>query len=55
MLIYATEVEHKVKAVVQVAGLHSLVRIDPQNESRRAWFREVSIAFPSHRAPLSLA
>lgn len=37
-----TEVEAKVKAVVQVAGLHSLVRPDPHNESRRDWFRQVS-------------
>lgn len=35
------EVERKVKAVVQVAGLHSLVRIDVNNDSRREWFRNV--------------
>jgi len=39
-LINHRDVERKVKAVVQVAGLHSLVRIDPDNESRRNWFRE---------------
>jgi len=37
------EVERKVKAVIQVAGLHYLVRPDPQNEGRRAWFREVRL------------
>lgn len=36
------DVDQKVKAVVQVAGMHSLVRIDNDNESRRAWFRAVS-------------
>lgn len=35
------DVERKVKGVVQVAGLHSLVRIDPTNESRRTWFKKV--------------
>ena len=41
------EVERKVKAVIQVAGLHYLVRPDPQNEGRRAWFREVCPPFLS--------
>ncbi|WWC87894.1 uncharacterized protein L201_002792 [Kwoniella dendrophila CBS 6074] len=39
-LINHREVENKVKAVVQVAGLHSLVRPDPNNDSKRAWFRK---------------
>ncbi|OCF43376.1 histone deacetylase 6/10 [Kwoniella heveanensis CBS 569] len=39
-LVNYREVETKVKAVVQVAGLHSLVRIDPNNEEKRAWFRK---------------
>ena len=33
------DVSRKVKAVVQVAGMHSMVRIDPTNESRREWFK----------------
>jgi hypothetical protein len=40
------DVQGKVKAIVQVAGMHSIVRIDPNNETRRAWFRKVS-GFPS--------
>nr|XP_018264720.1 histone deacetylase 6/10 [Kwoniella dejecticola CBS 10117]OBR86878.1 histone deacetylase 6/10 [Kwoniella dejecticola CBS 10117] len=39
-LVNHREVEKKVKAVVQVAGLHSLVRPDPNNDTRRAWFRK---------------
>ncbi|KAL7419556.1 Histone deacetylase hda1 [Cryptotrichosporon argae] len=39
-LVNNREVERKVKAVVQVAGLHSIVRISPTNDSRRAWFRQ---------------
>ncbi|WVR03811.1 hypothetical protein IAU60_000807 [Kwoniella sp. DSM 27419] len=39
-LVNHREVERKVKAVIQVAGLHSLVRVDPQYEARRAWFRK---------------
>jgi histone deacetylase 6 len=35
------DVDRKVKAVIQVAGMHSLVRIDPEHESRRNWFRTV--------------
>lgn len=38
-LINHRDVESKVKAVVQVGGLHSLVRVDPNNETRRNWFR----------------
>lgn len=34
------DIESRVKAIVQVAGLHSIVRPDPTNETRRAWFRE---------------
>ena len=36
------DVDRKVKAIVQVAGLHSLVRIDPQAAEKRDWFRKVS-------------
>lgn len=36
------DVQGKVKAIVQVAGMHSIVRIDPNNEARRAWFRKAS-------------
>ena len=36
-------VQDRVKAVVQVAGLHSMVRIDPYNESLGKWFRSVSL------------
>ena len=43
------------KAVVQVAGLHSLVRIDPNNESRRAWFRKVSLSAVLETLPLVIA
>ncbi|WVF65792.1 hypothetical protein IAT40_000526 [Kwoniella sp. CBS 6097] len=39
-LVNHREVEKKVKAVVQVAGLHSIVRVDPTNEGKRDWFRE---------------
>jgi hypothetical protein len=39
------DVQGKVKAIVQVAGMHSIVRIDPNNETRRAWFRKAS-SFP---------
>ncbi|KAK4688388.1 histone deacetylase 6, partial [Tremellales sp. Uapishka_1] len=39
-LVNHREVERKVKAVVQVAGMHSMIRIDPNNESRRDWFRK---------------
>lgn len=38
------DVEHKVKAVVQVAGLHSLVKIDPNDDDKGAWFRSVSLS-----------
>ena len=40
------DVERKVKAVIQVAGLHSLVRIDPVNEGRREWFKRASHSNP---------
>ncbi|ORY22508.1 hypothetical protein BCR39DRAFT_551487 [Naematelia encephala] len=39
-LINHREVQFKVKAVVQVAGIHTLVKIDPHNETRRNWFRQ---------------
>ncbi|WWC68627.1 uncharacterized protein I206_102558 [Kwoniella pini CBS 10737] len=41
-LVNHREVEKKVKAVIQVAGLHSLVRPDPNNDSRRIWFRKAN-------------
>ena len=41
MLTFLPDIERKVKAVIQVAGLHSIVRIDPTNESRRDWFKAV--------------
>lgn len=34
------DVEKRVKAVVQVAGLHSLVRVDPHDEPKRKWFAQ---------------
>ncbi|KAK6907347.1 hypothetical protein I203_101340 [Kwoniella mangroviensis CBS 8507] len=39
-LVNQREVEQKVKAVIQVAGLHSLVRPDPNDEVKRSWFRK---------------
>ena len=33
--------EARVKGVVQVGGMHSLVRIDAANEARREWFNQV--------------
>ncbi|RSH94679.1 Histone deacetylase hda1 [Saitozyma podzolica] len=41
-LVNTRDVQGKVKAIVQVAGMHSIVRIDPNNETRRAWFRKVN-------------
>jgi len=38
-----TDVEDKVAAVIQVGGMNTLVRPDPTNDQRRAWFREVSL------------
>lgn len=35
------DVQDKVKAVVQVAGLNSLVRIDPKDDEKGEWFRAV--------------
>ena len=37
------DVVRKVKAVVQVAGMQSMVRIDPDNQYRRDWFKAVSL------------
>lgn len=36
------EIESKVATVIQVGGMNTLVRPDPTNDDRRAWFREVS-------------
>lgn len=36
------DVQQKVKAVVQVAGMHSLVRIDPKDIVKQDWFRKVN-------------
>jgi len=38
-LVNNKDVERRVKAVIQVGGLHSLVRVDPQNEGKRNWFK----------------
>lgn len=38
------DVEDKVKAVIQVAGMNSLVRIDPKDDTKGTWFRAVSIS-----------
>lgn len=40
-LVNHRNVQQKVRAVVQVAGMHSIVRIDPDHSSRFAWFHEV--------------
>jgi histone deacetylase 6 len=45
-------VQSKVKAIVQVAGMHSVVRPDPTNESRRAWFKEACQIYLPHIHPL---
>lgn len=42
-LVNARDVEFKVKAVVQVAGLHSLVRPNPSNKEKLSWFKQVSL------------
>lgn len=42
-LVNARDVELKVKAVVQVAGLHSLVRPNPSNKEKLSWFKQVSL------------
>ncbi|KIR69589.1 histone deacetylase 6/10 [Cryptococcus bacillisporus CA1873] len=39
-LVNARDVEFKVKAVVQVAGLHSLVRPNPSNKEKLSWFKQ---------------
>ncbi|WVN90743.1 uncharacterized protein L203_105985 [Cryptococcus depauperatus CBS 7841] len=39
-LVNEREVERKVKAVVQVAGLHSLVRPDPNDKDKLRWFKQ---------------
>lgn len=44
-LVNARDVELKVKAVVQVAGLHSLVRPNPSNKEKLSWFKQVSSFF----------
>lgn len=44
--------EHRVKAVVQVAGLHSLVRVDPHNETRRKWFMASNRVYVPNTHPL---
>ncbi|WWD16504.1 hypothetical protein CI109_100930 [Kwoniella shandongensis] len=44
-LVNKRDVERKVKAVVQVAGLHSLVRIDPNNIQRKDWFKRSNRIF----------
>jgi histone deacetylase 6 len=46
-----SDVDRKGKAVVQVAGMHSLVRIDSDNQNRRDWFKKVSLCmFDDQRA-----
>lgn len=47
-LVNARDVELKVKAVVQVAGLHSLVRPNPSNKEKLSWFKQVSFFFIIH-------
>lgn len=44
-LVNARDVELKVKAVVQVAGLHSLVRPNPSNKEKLSWFKQVRFFF----------
>ncbi|WOO83917.1 Histone deacetylase clr3 [Vanrija pseudolonga] len=51
-LVNHRDVEHKVRAVVQVGGLHSFVRPDPANESKRAWFRQASRIYVPDVHPL---
>ncbi len=36
------DVEGKVNTIIQVGGLHTLVRPDPDQDDKRAWFRKVS-------------
>lgn len=40
------------KAIVQVAGMHSIVRPDPTNEGRRVWFKDVCQIYLPHVHPL---
>ncbi|KAL1406389.1 Histone deacetylase hda1 [Vanrija albida] len=51
-LVNHRDVEHKVRAVVQVGGLHSFVRVDPANEAKRAWFRQASRIYVPDVHPL---
>ncbi|BEI85282.1 hypothetical protein CcaverHIS002_0506830 [Cutaneotrichosporon cavernicola] len=51
-LVNHRDVQSKVKAIVQVAGMHSIVRPDPTNENRRTWFRDVCQIYLPHIHPL---
>jgi histone deacetylase 6 len=51
-LVNLCDVEQRVKAVVQVGGLHSLVRVDPHNESKRNWFKMVNRVYVPNIHPL---
>ncbi|WWC96955.1 hypothetical protein V866_003831 [Kwoniella sp. B9012] len=51
-LVNHREVENKVKAVIQVAGLHSLVRPDPNDEVKRSWFRKSNRIYVPSEHPL---
>lgn len=51
-LVNNSSVESRVKAVVQVGGLHSLVRVDPQSESKRNWFKACNRVYVPSVHPL---
>jgi histone deacetylase 6 len=51
-LVNHAYVEQRVKAVVQVGGLHSLVRLDPQNEALRTWFKSCNRVYVPNSHPL---
>lgn len=40
--VLSIEVEEKVRAVIQVAGINNLVRPDPTDDDKIEWFREAS-------------